>query len=148
MKILLCCNIPALSASSLQKKEEIKLCVKHRTLMKRLWKEEESNCLTLISIETKTIYIVSVFNCMEYIIVDCMLELVIHHFSLQLKTIILNMNNYLSIYPKYKLLSEIEPDSGRLNGECTNEYRANITMVKGGWYFCTHQKLAFIPISG
>jgi hypothetical protein len=35
MKILLCCNIPALSASSLQKKEEIKLCVKYRTLMKR-----------------------------------------------------------------------------------------------------------------
>ena len=53
----------------------------------------------------------------------------------------------MSIYPKYKLLSEIEPDSGRLNGECTNEYRANITMVKGGWYFCTHQKLAFIPFS-
>ena len=53
MKILLCCNVPALSASSLQKKEEIKLCVKYRTLMKRLWKEEESNCLTLISIETK-----------------------------------------------------------------------------------------------
>ena len=98
MKILLCCNIPALSASSLQKKkEEIKLCVKHRTLMKRLWKEEESNCLTLISIETKTIYIVSVFNCMEYIIVDCMLELVIHHFSLQLNTIIQKMNNYLSM---------------------------------------------------
>ena len=92
-KILLCCNIPALSASSLQKKRRNKVILKHRTLMKRLWKEEESNCLTLISIETKTIYIVSVFNCMEYIIVDCMLELVIHHFSLQLKTIILKINN-------------------------------------------------------
>ena len=45
----------------------------------------------------KNIYIVSVFNCMEYIIVDCMLELVIHHFSQQLNTIILKMNNYLSI---------------------------------------------------
>ena len=48
----------------------------------------------------KNIYIVSVFNCMEYTIVDCMLELVIHHFSLQLKTIILKMNNYLSIEKK------------------------------------------------
>ena len=45
----------------------------------------------------KNIYIVSVFNCMEYIIVDCMLELVIHHFSLQLNTIIQKMNNYLSM---------------------------------------------------
>ena len=51
-KILLCCNIPALSASSLQKKKK-KLCVKYRPLMKRLSKEEKSNCLTLISIETK-----------------------------------------------------------------------------------------------
>ena len=57
---ILCCNIPALSASSLQKKEEIKLCVKHRTLMKRLWKEEESNWLTLISRDKNYLHSVSV----------------------------------------------------------------------------------------
>ena len=90
-KILLCCNIPALSASSLQKKKK-KLCVKYRTLMKRL-KGRRKQLLDINEHRDKNIYIVSVFNCMEYIIVDCMLELVIHHFSLQLKTIILKMNN-------------------------------------------------------
>ena len=60
-KILLCCNIAALSASSLQKKKKKKkLCVKHRTLMKRLWKEEESNWLTLISRDKNYLHSISV----------------------------------------------------------------------------------------
>ena len=60
-------------------------------------KERRKKLLDINKHRDKNIYIVSVFNCMEYIIVDCMLELVIHHFSLQLNIIIQKMNNYLSI---------------------------------------------------
>jgi hypothetical protein len=91
MKILLCCNISLLSASSLQKKRRNKVMREIQNINDKTMKGRRKKLLD------KNIYIVSVFNCMEYIIVDCMLELVIHHFSLQLKTIILKMNNYLSI---------------------------------------------------
>ena len=97
MKILLCCNIPALSASSLQKKRRNKVMCEIQNINEKTMKGRRKQLLDINKHRDKNIYIVSVFNCMEYIIVDCMLELVIHHFSLQLNTIILKMNNYLSI---------------------------------------------------
>jgi hypothetical protein len=93
MKILLCCNIPALSASSLQKKERNKVMCEIQNINEKTMKGRRKQLLDINKHRDKNIYIVSVFNCMEYIIVDCMLELDIHHFSLQLKTIILKMNN-------------------------------------------------------
>ena len=91
-KILLCCNIPALSASSLQKKKNKVMC-EIQNINEKTMKGRRKQLLDINKHRDKNIYIVSVFNCMEYIIVDCMLELDIHHFSLQLKTIILKMNN-------------------------------------------------------
>ena len=92
MKILLCCNISALSASSLQKKRRNNIMCEIQNINEKTMKGRKQ-LLDINKHRDKNIYIVSVFNCMEYIIVNCMLELVIHHFSLQLKTIILKINN-------------------------------------------------------
>ena len=68
-----------------------------QNINEKTMKERRKQLLDINKHRDKNIYIVSVFNCMEYIIVDCMLELVIHHFSLQLNTILQKMNNYLSM---------------------------------------------------
>ena len=50
-----------------------------------------------------------------------------------------------TVYPKYKLHTNFIRNWPWLR-QATWRW-IHIPMVKRGWYFCTHQKLAFIPIS-
>ena len=50
-----------------------------------------------------------------------------------------------TVYPKYKLHTNFIRNWPRLR-QATWRW-IHIPMIKRGWYFCTHQKLAFIPIS-
>ena len=81
-KILLCCNIPALSASSLQKKRRNKVMCETQNI-NDINKHRDKNYLHSVSVQLYGIY-----NSRLYVGIQ-----VIHHFSLQLKTIILKMNN-------------------------------------------------------